>query len=75
MSAQWKYSVGDVVYSTLTGRKMMVLDLVHIPDDATSECGYKLRTTRYKETFLYDFEITNVEPKVKSNKGSEDNAE
>ena len=72
---EWKHTIGDIVYSILTGRKMMVLDQVHLSGNLTSESGYTLRTTDYKEQFLFDFEVTDVEPTAKKPKQEESNNE
>ncbi len=68
----WKYTVGDIVYSVLTGRKMMVLDQIFLE---ISEYGYKLRLNNYEEKFLYDFEVTDVEPKHKKEVTQEEDNE
>ncbi len=61
----WAYTVGDIIWSVLNGRKMMVLEQIHTQGDLISEFGYKLRCSDYKEQFLYDFEVTALDPTSK----------
>ena len=71
MSTSWRHTVGDMVYSLLTGKKMMVLDLISMPLDTISQYGYKLRTPDFQELFLYDLEVTEREPQGKKEKSKD----